>query len=330
MNPSEYIKSKIIDPSDYLLSSEDEKIIKHEGIETFIYRKLNSSKYRTEKTSPDYDEKVKDKIKLSTLHNKPIHILLPFGAYKNPNIPNSPLINWAEVFNISYLRNYLSPISKAYKPGVILEYFSGAVFQRVVNRVPISETDIYNDEFSKLIKFYQKYVPSNFNLIFSRTEDYIPREVVEEQFEKKIKELKKNWLKQPKDDIQRKLKKSERNVRFTENDDREKVILNAAIAYDAFVSECWAYNDARWNLKPIICLGHVGTEGWAIRVGSCPNSTVHFWSGIGLLNHKKSGYMPNILSASQYKKVKDKLSSQKVDVFGDSLKNLNEVLVLEN
>lgn len=333
MDANAFLKSYIEDQSAYNLSKDDEKTIKYQGIQAFILNKLNSSKYRSQKTSSDYEEKVRAKIKLCVTHEKPIHILLPFGAYKNPNIATSPHISFAEVFNIAYLRDYLKPIAKAYKPGVILEYWSVAVFQRKVNRVPVEDTSAYDREFSKLMKFYQKFLPKNLRLEYSRTEDDISRDVIEEQLDMKVQEIRKTWYKQPKDVIDVKLKKAERNVKFPAlrlaSSVKNKMILESAMYHDAFVSECWAFDHAKWDTKSIITLGHYGTSGWAIRVRSAPLSTVHFWSGIGILYKKSGSYLPTILSSSQYAKIKDSLIAKKIDFMQNVSSNLSNILILD-
>lgn len=186
-----YLENLINDKSEYSLTSEDQKIIKHEGLKRFIFNKLNSSKFRATAIGEDYGQKVLDKIELCINHEIPIYLTLPFGAIKNPYLPSYPYVDWAEVLNIVYLREYLKPIARAYKYGVVLEYISVAVFEEKVNRISEKDTNLYDREFTSLIKYFQKLLPKNFTLKYSRIEDEFPREKLERLLELKKTALRK-------------------------------------------------------------------------------------------------------------------------------------------
>ena len=140
-------------------SFEEEKAIKLEGIVKFIVKKLNSSSYKASAITPDYLVKVKDKINLCVNHEVPIHFTVPFGAVKVPTLPTAPGIDWGEVFAIIFLRDYLAPIAKMYKHGVILDYISVAVFEEKMNYFPHKDVILYDREFEKLIKIFKNHFP---------------------------------------------------------------------------------------------------------------------------------------------------------------------------
>lgn len=329
MQPADFLKNLIEDNSEYILSDEDKKVIQHEGIETFIFNKLNSSKYRASSTTEDYLQKVKDKIHLSVMHDLPIHVTLPFGAAKNPYLPTAPNIDCAEVFNIAYFRKYLKPIAKAYKHGVDLHYVSVSVFEEKVNRIPKEDTDKYDKEFTSLLDVYREYLPSNLTLSFSRVEDIIPRQTINKLIEIKMEELKKGWNKQSKEVIDYKLLRAARNSVWKESDPhKDALILNSALGHDAFCSECWTTDVAPWDKKDMITLAHNYTTGWAIHVRSCSGSSVNFWSGMGVLKAKNDSYTPTVLSPRQYKEVKSSSKEVEVDIFGGKYKNLGKVSVI--
>jgi hypothetical protein len=329
MNACDYLKNSITNKTDYILNSEEEKVIQYEGIERFIFNKLNSSKYRASSTSPDYQQKVLDKIHLCVQHEIPLYISMPFGATKNPYLPTAPGIDWAEVCNIAYIRDYLKPIAKAYARGVILEYISVAVFEEKVNYIPQRDTDCYDQEFQKLIKFYQSYLPSNFQLKYSRVSDEIPRQRIEFLIDKKKIELRKSWNSLAQDAKERKLFRAKRNCIYDPKDKRaDDLIFNAALGHDAFCSECWTTELAPWDKKFMITLGHNYTAGWAIHVRSNPGSSVNFWSGIGVMSQKNNIFIPTVLSYEQYLKVKDSLDSEICNLLEQISPNLRNILIL--
>ena len=310
MNIQTVIAEYIENSSEYKLTDEELKTIKHEGINKFIFNKLNSSKYRASAIADDYKQKVIDKIALCINHETPIHITLPFGATKSPYLPTAPNIDWSEVFNIAYIRDYLKPIAGAYNMGVILEYVSVAVFEEKVNRIPQKDTDVYDSQFTKLIEFYQQYLPKNFQLKYSRVSDEIPREKIEHQIDIKKEELRRNWEKQSKEVRDYKLCRARRNAIFDSNDENaEGVVFEAALAHDSFCSECWTTDTAPWDKKHMITLGHTYTKGWAIHVRSAPGSTINFWSGTGVIVGKNNKLTPTVLSTSQYNNIKQNIQN---------------------
>jgi len=327
MDIPNYTKQLIENKSDYVLTPEDIKTIQHEGIKKYIFQKLNSSKYKASAITPDYVQKVQDKIDLCVNHNSPIYITLPFGATKNPYLPTAPGIDWAEMFNLAYIREYLKPIAKAYTNGVILEYISVAVFEEKVNRISQTDTDLYDQQFQKLIEFYQQYLPQNFTLKYSRVSDHIPRDIIERQLEIKKSELRKTWDQQSTEVKEYKLLKAKRNLIYDPIDQyANDYILDSALGHDAFCSECWTLDAAPWDKKNMITLGHNYTQGWAIHVRSTYGSSVNFWSGIGVLNRQSDRIVPTVLSAQQYEGVKKNITQEKIPLrFDTALTNLREL-----
>jgi len=325
----EFLTKFIKNKADYKLSPEEEKALKFEGVGKFVFNKLNSTKYRAQATSQDYLDKIADKISLSINHNLPIHLTLPFGATKNPYLVTAPGIDWGEVFDIAYIRDYLAPIAKAYKHGVILEYISVAIFEEHVNRIPQKDVDLYDKEFTNLIKFYQDYIPKNLQLKYSRVSDSFDQKETNRLIDLKKDELRKNWNKQAKEVIERKLFRAKRNCVYDPNDKNlNTILLESALGHDAFCSECWTTDSPPWDKKDMIALGHNYTSGWAIHVRSTPGSSVNFWSGVGVLEQRGEKYIPTVLSPSQYKEVSDKIKEIKATILESKFNKLKTVPVL--
>ncbi len=332
MKAQDFIENLIRNDINYSLTNEDQKTIQFEGIEKFIYKKLNSGKFRATKTSDDYDRVVKEKISLCLSKNIPIHLDLSTGATKNPNSVTAPGIDWAEVFNIALLREFLRPISAAYAPGVNLDYFSVAMFEEKVNHISNEDVALYDRQFSELVNYFQNYFPNNFRLQYKRLSDISPKEKVFSAMDRGIEELGKNWDKLPEATRQEKLMRAERNIKFEENvENKEEIILNSALAHDAFCNECWTDEVSPiWYEKDDISLGHRYTTGWAIHVRSAQASTVNFWSGVGVLVEKGKGFITSVLSPKQFEELKPKIRKETVGIFGHNpilAKKLSEVFV---
>lgn len=330
MDIQKYLKTLIYDKSDYKLSEEDKKTILHEGVAQFIFNKLNSSKFRAQKTEDGYFQSIKNKIQLCINHNLPIHLVLPFGATKNPYLPTAPGIDWAEVCNIAYLRQYLAPIAKAYQHGIILQYISVSIFEEKVNRISNKDVNTYDAQFTKLIKFYSKLLPRNFQIKFTRLSDEFSQKEINRQLAIKMVELQKNWLNLDPKIREYKILRAKRNVVIKPtNKNSEAIILNAVWGHDSFCSECWTTDVAPWDKKDMITLGHNYTSGWAIHVRSTPGSSVNFWSGIGVLEKRGETFLPTVLSPLQFSAQKQNIKNISIKLLDKLSPNLKSVPLLE-
>lgn len=320
MDVQQFLTSLIQDKSEYALSKEDETLLRTEGLVKFIFRKLSLAKYKASATSKDYEQKILEKIELCVNHRKPIHISLPFGAAKSPYQPTAPGIDWGEVLNIAYIRDYLKPIAKAYKYGVTLEYISVGVFEEKMNRIAQTDVDLYDRQFTQLIAYYQKYLPKNFELKYTRVADLYDKAELSRLIDVKVDQLAKNWLKNDQKVRDYKLARAKRNCVWKPDEkDLDKTWLQSIFVHDAFCSECWTLENSPWDHKDMITLGHSYTAGWAIHVRSTPGSSVNFWSGTGVLVKRGEKYTPSVLSFSQYAKVKDQVIEKKVEILPKEL-----------
>jgi len=330
MKTNDFLLQLIQDKSEYSLTKEDETLLRTQGMGQFIFRKLELAKFKASATTKDYQQKVLDKIELCINHRKPIHITLPFGATKSPYQPTAPGIDWAEVMNIAYVREYLKPIAKAYKYGVVLEYISVGVFEEMMNRIPQKHVDLYDQQFGELIKYYQQYLPKNFSLKYSRVADAYDQKELQRLIEIKVDQLAKNWEKTEQSVREYKLVRAKRNCLWKpEEQNLEKIWLRSVFVHDAFCSECWTLDNSPWDRKFMITIGNNYTAGWAIHIRSTEGSSVNFWSGTGALLKKNEKYIPTVLSFSQYEDVKDKIKLEKVAIFEPKMgKNLQEIPVI--
>lgn len=332
MSAQEFITNYIKDFLPYELTTEDKKIIEFEGISEYIYRKFTSSKFRASKVDDVYNKVLKTNIAYCVENEIPIIVNYGFGGTKNPHTPYAPHIDWAEVFNVFFLREYLKPIAAAYNPGVVLEYFSVALFQEFVNFIPQEDTNTYEKEFKALVEFANNFYPKNLAVKYSSLEDTHDKQEIIEFMKKDVERRRKEWDKQSQDVIDTKLMRAERNAKINSDEpDFMEKRLHSALAHDAFGPEEWATIPVKWNNPDVIALGNNYTEGWAIRVKSAPGSIINFWAGTGILEKKGNSFLPKTLSSKQYSELL--LADQKImhvplNMFDKGLAILNKIPVL--
>jgi len=334
MNVEKYLKNLITAVPEYELSPIDKKVITFEGIEKFIFNKLNSSRYKVAAYPGDLQQKMQEKIHYCVGNKLPIHMSLPFGGYKKWQLPSAPLPDWAEVFNFVLLRDFLAPIAKAYKYGVILEYFSDEVFVARMNNYPQKDLDQYNKEFENIIAYLSKYLPKNMSVKTSKIRDQITQKEILSRFEAAIPEIKGVFVKLPKTEQEKMLKKTERNYQGDLSKlpakKRYNILLDSTLVHEVFINSDWD-TDVPWAFaKDMIAIGFRYTKSWGLHLRSSRGSAVQFWIGIGALQKQNRGYSPTILTYQQYLEAlkEGKLKKEKIEIFKNKFKNLNEVFIL--
>lgn len=335
MDYKKYLQDLIFSNATYSLTGEDKKIIKFEGIEIFIARKLSSSKFRSNKLPQELVEKIKEKTHYCVSNSLPIHISVPFGGFKKWQLPSYPEVDWAEVFNIVQLVEWLKPIAAAYEKGVILDYYSDEVFISRMNNIPQSDLDLYNNQFEKLLKLFQKNLPSNFILKFSKIRDQISQEELLKRFDKAIAKLRKEWDSLPEQTQKERLAKTERNYKydFTGLAEAEKLekLLESTLVHDAFIFDPDWEQGVPWAFDvDMIPVGFRYTKTWGLPMKSSASSAVQFWIGYGVLKEASSSFVPSILTYEQYKKYKDDLEYYDLGLFAKEYTQLSRIPILKS
>ncbi len=86
-------------------------------LETKMIERLFAKKFR--KYSIDPQVRVDVEAKLNNIIEKklPLNFVPSFGGYKHWWTPSYPTIDWAEIFNMKFMLEYLSPICASYAGG---------------------------------------------------------------------------------------------------------------------------------------------------------------------------------------------------------------------
>ena len=289
-------------------------------------------------------EYTRQKIKKILENNLPFVFSFCFGGYKHWWSEACPAPDWAELYNLKYLYEYLAPITATWAKGVTLEYESEEVGIEKMNNVP----DFYQKEYTKIFKKLMSYVkskvklPLNFNFVlagelydkeqlFKMMEEYIP--VVEKRFENLT----------PKEKVVR-IKRAESNILW--NGAKDLTMLSDAekaqfakvsrIKNEAFLDMDYELRGATYfekeNLIPLVGTFGLGAggESW-LHLSSNSSSFVDFWSGIGILEVREDKIIEKIISRSQFESIKDKLIKIKVNCpeLSDIHKNFEWIYVFE-
>jgi len=328
MTLTEHLERRLKTPTKYTPSKEEEKVIQFEGVETFIYRKITSGKFRKTSMDASSTECVQNAIKLNVSKKEPIKFTYPFGGYKIWQVPTYPTVDWAEFMTISYVLRYVAAVANAYKPGVEVYFSSDDVIIELIDNYPRESLDAYTNSFRELISHFERYLPSNVRIELKQVvPDYYDKTEYEKELDKLFEGMKKEGMSaERKEKLRRAFE-----FNFLRNG---KENLTDANKYEAELEDLMIYSDAYLKLKrrrafvrgedKIVLFSNKISN--AIDIGSTNVSKAKFWAGIGVLE-KDDRYHDRILSPKQWESVKDRTKLEKIELI--PMKNFETIPVFE-
>ncbi len=303
-----------------------------------IYNHVVSSKFRKTKITEETEVDIKVKLKKYIAEKLPIRFSVPFGAYKawRLNLDFQP--DWAEVFNIAYHLKYAAHILEVYPYGVEFIYTFSDDIMYFVNDIPKSKAQEYTVVFEKLLRIFNQISTKvqfklvKINSLYDSAEDYYI------DFLNCFLDNLIFWDTKYDDNTKsRHLNSShhnmfpygERNVAEYEAAVQEKYYYFSALMTNAVdcLKERRKFNTEQDKIQL------VGVKGPSkcINMGACETSTVHFWTGRGVLQLNKNILKPYIYTYSNISKFEEqnKLVEISVDtIFQEISKNYQKILFI--
>lgn len=323
---------KLKDKIDNISSGNDRK-----QVVQFLSRLL-SAKFSGRKQSDSMIELTLDKLIYSFLNKQPIIFVFGFGGYKNYNSPSFPEVDYAELFSMKYMTEFLWPIITTYKYGVKFEYESEEISIQF-NNVPQETTDKYTFSFTKLLNYFIKKVEEqngiklDYKLVIARNmydpknlykkmEEYYPSML--EEFNNLSNEEKEVWIKRSRTNF---LIKGNNDYSNLSVDELNNKFIEARVNNECFLAADYDLRIDFWERPNAISL--FGTWGktpcasptdLGLHLKSTRSSNTDFWIGTGVfkLDENNSILEELILSHTQYNDKKDSIKFLESD--NDELK----------
>jgi hypothetical protein len=269
---------------------------------------------------------------------KPLIFLYCFGGYKNHNCLTYPEVDWAEFFQLKFFIEYLLPIIKNYRYGVIIQYESEDIIIEK-NYVPRNSLDRYAASFKKLLLKVKMMIKSQFNIdlnieLVRCREQYDNQklyELMHEQEDRLLQafnalsdEMRIKWLQRAETNIM--WENVENSSKLTSNE-RAEIIKNARIQNECFLAADYLLRGYQWDeyggvdfFDRCNCIPFVGTWGYMpsdsptdlwFHLKSSATSSVDFWIGTGIVSRASIDdkiLVERIISPQQYRKIENKLT----------------------
>lgn len=243
-----------------------------------------------------------------------------FGGYKHFWTPTYPEPDWAEIFTIKYLMEYILPIAETQDKKTILEFESEEVALTYMNNTPQEGMDKYNLAFRKIIDFInnENNYPIDIDLVLAR--DFYDRNELLKKMNKYLPEVQKRFNLLAEEEKEIRLKRAETNIMWNGKEnltnlsekDKKEFIYNSRTLNEAFLDIDYELRGKEYfekdNLIPLLGsfgLG-AGGESW-LHLASNKSSMVDFWAGMGILEIREDKIIEKTISKKQYDQIKDKL-----------------------
>jgi hypothetical protein len=325
MNAQTYLKNQFESCSDYQLTPADNELIKKEGIEEYIFKKLTSKKFRKYAAQEHLQKHIKEAIRKNVASNQPINITFLHGAYKLWRLPEAPEADWAELFAAMYFTKWLAPICAAYKPGVWFDNFVDDLIIHELNNISIDDVNLYILSYQKVLDFLKSYQSSNMKMTITPVgSQFESSQIFYNKLKKDIEryaESLENGLPEVND---KRAAMIELNRMPDENKDkdpnwREKNVL----IHDAYIK--FTKGETGYHVRPdkILAFTQPLPSGAALAIGTTKTSVAKFWTGVGALQKISDGYMQYILSPKQLSNTH--ITKEKIQIDGLSGKNFHTI-----
>lgn len=266
--------------------------------------------------------------KVDNILNKNLDFLFCFcfGGYKHFWSPTYPEPDWAEIFTIKYLMEYVLPIAETQKKNVKIEFESEEVALTYMNNTPQEGMDKYNDAFKKLINYVNEKTKYPIDLSVVLARDFYDKEELLNKMYDYLPEVQERFNKLNVEEKEIRLKRAETNIMWDgkENltnisqEEKEKFIYDSRTLNEAFLDIDYELRGKEYfekeNLIPLLGSFGLGAGGelW-LHLASNKSSLVDFWAGIGILEVREDKIIEKTISKKQFDLIKDDLKKVKLD-----------------
>lgn len=289
-------------------------------LEEKILNRLFSRKWSRKAQFEDAKIYTKEKVENILNNNLQFIFCYCFGGYKHFWAETYPEPDWAEIFTIKYLMEFLLPIAQTQKEKVNIEFESEEVALTYMNNTPQDGMDKYNLAFKKIIDYVNNKTnyPLDLSLVLAR--DFYDKDELLDKMYKYLPEVQKRFNNLSIEEKEIRLKRAETNIMWNGKEDltnlneeeRKEFIYNSRTLNEAFLDIDYELRGKEYfekeNLIPLLGSFGLGAGGEAwLHLASNSSSLVDFWSGIGILEVREDKIIQKTISQKQFNKIKDKL-----------------------
>ena len=320
---NEYINNELLNFNNIETNGLDGNSLK-EGILNRLFARKWSRKAQFEDAKKYTEEKV------DNILNNHLEFLFCFcfGGYKHFWSPTYPEPDWAEIFTIKYLMEYVLPIAETQDKKTKIEFESEEVALTYMNNTPQEGMDKYNKAFKELISYINGKIEYPIDLSVVLARDFYDRDELLKKMYEYLPEVQERFNALPDEEKEIRLRRAETNIMWNGKEDltnisdeeRKKFIYDSRTLNEAFLDIDYELRGKEYfekdNLIPLLGSFGLGAGGelW-LHLASNSSSMVDFWAGMGILEVREDKIIQKTISQKQFEQIKDSLV--KVNVNND-------------
>lgn len=338
-NFENYIIETLNSFKNFELSEDQKKQLMFKQSSLLMTNRLLSRKYVRNIVPDDYKKDLTHKVSSAINEDKPLKFLILYGGYKHFWVDSHPYIDWAEVYNLFHLIDYLLPLTKAHKQGVVLEYISEDEAVTINNNYPQDKVDAYIQSRIQLNEFLAKYLPENFKLTTKKMHDMYDTSLLWNRVNEALKEGEKEFDQRPKDEQEKLINRAYFNIMWKGKEDwsnlSEKEKMDKA-KWSILINQLYLNFDFDYrgdyyaeNIPLATAYGlspNDNPDGW-ITLGTTKASQVDFWIGKGVAEYRNGKFIPKILTKNQFEKESQFIKRIDTNIVPLSSLNVASILV---
>ena len=285
-----------------------------------ILNRLFSRKWSRKAQFEDAKKYTEEKV--DTILNNHLEFLFCFcfGGYKHFWSPTYPEPDWAEIFTIKYLMEYVLPIAETQSKRTKIEFESEEVALTYMNNTPQEGMDKYNKAFKELINYINSKVKYPIDLSVVLARDFYDREELLKKMYEYLPEVQERFNALSDEEKEIRLRRAETNIMWNGKEDltnipdeeRKKFIYDSRTLNEAFLDIDYELRGKEYfekeNLIPLLGSFGLGAGGelW-LHLASNSSSMVDFWAGMGILEIREDKIIQKTISQKQLEQIKDNL-----------------------
>ena len=288
---NQYINDQLLNFNNIETNELEGKTLKEQILNRLFSRKW-SRKAQYEEAKKYTEEKVDNILN----NNLEFLFCFCFGGYKHFWTPTYPEPDWAEIFTIKYLMEYVLPIAQTQDKNVNIEFESEEVALTYMNNTPQEGMDKYNEAFKKIINYVNNKTDYPIDLSVVLARDFYDREELLNKMYEYLPEVQERFNNLDGEEKEIRLKRAETNIMWDGKEnltniseaERSKFIYNSRTLNESFLDIDYELRGKEYfekeNLIPLLGSFGLGAGGelW-LHLASNKSSLVDFWAGMGIL-----------------------------------------------
>ena len=295
--------------------------------------RLFAKKFRKYSIATDVKTYVSEKLENIIQNKLPLTFVPSFGGYKHWWCPTYPTIDWAEIFNMKFMLEYLSPIYSNYTDNsTTIEYESEEIILSELNNVPQSGLDEYTRTFRLACEYFNGLLNNKVELKLSlareQYKDYnFDKQKLLNRINEMLPEYAARFESYDEEDKQRRIQKARTNFKLDgvvdysglSDEQKEEIYKQSRILNETFLDADFEvrgndFFEKENNIPLLFSFGlGPGGEAW-LHIGSSHSSMTDFWAGTGILELREDGsIVERILSRKQYESIESELIDVEVE-----------------